>query len=193
MLNVILNLVFRSFIFSSILACSGHGSAIRLCQKRGSRWSDYVDFSNCRSIFESIPKTPGDIFYILDEIEKRQKNSLLSDKNDKIIIQKRNHKNYQSFHNFDELIKVASAVDSIFKADLAWTLIQDNTVISTKTLLKCFSVLKKAAEMVDVFPDFDTDFNGQVVTLKFVEETSGIEQRVQKSHVKNYLFWIYSI
>ena len=159
-----------------------------------------MDFSNCLSNFESIPKTTGDVFYILDEIEKRQKKreeeaanivSLLLDRVDKI--QNRNYKFHNIAYNWvDELIKTASAVDYILKADLAWEilLIQDNNVIiSTKTLLRCFSVLKTAAQFLDFFPklilpDFDNDFNGQVVTLKFQkreqeeeEDNFGIQQR----------------
>ena len=60
-------------IQNRVVPCTGHGSAIRLCRKRERSWSDKSDFSSCFSVVEnegfSVPKTPGDILYILERLE----------------------------------------------------------------------------------------------------------------------------
>ena len=124
-----------------------------------------------------MPKTPGDILYILERLEgllfysnrnntrngiKHQivnktegLNSTEHIIQDHIIqlqhelsLEKSAKSQKSNFLSFDELLTIVSAVDSVFKVnEVAWSLFFDDKIV-TETLLNCFEILKIAVATV---------------------------------------------
>ena len=143
-----------------------------------------------------MPKTPGDILYILERLEsllfysnrnntgnriKRQITRKLPVNSTDHMIRLKHELSLRIsakshsliFLSFDELLTIVSAVDSVFKVkEVAWSLFFDDKVV-TETVLNCFEILKIAVAAVHqnqnslTLPVADQVFTGEVVKLEF--------------------------